>query len=320
MRSRRQYLVRYWQCRTPRNRTAHRLPVRLSSPFTTALTTIVRPSSYQPHSPTAQTLTTMSTLPPTTSSPPSLPPSPTQLTVPSVQPVDPGLPPENVSLGPLGPFLESGLFGIRPFPGRIPPEIGDEIIDQLQDDVQSLRACALTCRDWHPRSRIYLFPNILLHGDDSRKPEEMNAFTSYLTSDQFLRPLVQSIHIPFPLKHFSMALLQQLPNLRFMVLSGKGYSKWPRLSFHPVLFACFRAHSHIQTLVLCHVKLCSASQLSTLILSLPSLRHLVFDKISFEGRANNSPGIIESARKNNYSKRTKLRVLEVSISELQNCV
>ena len=196
MRSRRQCLVRYWQCRTPRNRTAHRLPVRLSSPFTTALTTIVRPSSYQPHSPTAQTLTTMSTLPPTTSFPPSLPPSPPQLTVPSVQPVDPGLPLENVSLGPLGPYLESPLFGIRPFPGRFLPEICEEIIDQLQDDVPSLCECALTCRDWHVRSRIYLFRNIRLYG---RKVEE---FSSHLTSHPSIRPLVQSVHIPFPLKGF----------------------------------------------------------------------------------------------------------------------
>ena len=314
MRSRRQYLVRYWQCRTPRNRTAHRLPVRLSSPFTTALTTIVRPSYYQPHSPTAQTLTTMSTLPPTTSSPPSLPPSPTQLTVPSVQPVDPGLPPENVSLGPLGPFLESGLFGIRPFPGRIPPEIGDEIIDQLQDDVPSLSECALTCRDWHVRSRIYLFRNISLF------KYEMEEFSSHLTSHQFLRPLVQSLMISIDLKCFSMKLLEQLPNLHCMVFWGARWgARWGSLlSFHPSLLACFRAHSHIETLRLHLVELCSASQLSTLILSLPSLRHLVCHHILYD--VDNPPQIVESTRKKNYSKRTKLRILEVSISQLHSCV
>ncbi|KAI8982881.1 hypothetical protein BD414DRAFT_463930 [Trametes punicea] len=55
------------------------------------------------------------------------------------------------------------------FPRRVtlPPELCDYTIDYLWDDVESLRACSLTCKAWLPSSRYHLFRNVRLrHADD----------------------------------------------------------------------------------------------------------------------------------------------------------
>ncbi|KII91343.1 hypothetical protein PLICRDRAFT_51514 [Plicaturopsis crispa FD-325 SS-3] len=48
-------------------------------------------------------------------------------------------------------------------PSQVPSEIIDEIIDYLHDDVDALRACALTCRVMLPASRYHLFSSITVH-------------------------------------------------------------------------------------------------------------------------------------------------------------
>ena len=87
------------------------------------------------------------------------------------------------------------------------------------------------------------------------------------------------------------------------------------ISFHTKLLAYFHAYLHIETLTLLRTKLGSLRQLSSLILSLRSLTHLVCDNIKFRNKE-----IIESTREVDFRKRTKLRHLEVSISELRDRV
>ncbi|OCH96616.1 hypothetical protein OBBRIDRAFT_13760 [Obba rivulosa] len=45
---------------------------------------------------------------------------------------------------------------------KLPAEICDYIIDELQDDRAALESCSLTCRSWLPRARHYLFNTINL--------------------------------------------------------------------------------------------------------------------------------------------------------------
>ncbi|KAI0707953.1 hypothetical protein C8Q76DRAFT_656727 [Earliella scabrosa] len=49
----------------------------------------------------------------------------------------------------------------------LPPELCDQTIDHLWDDLNALRACSLACKDWLPSSRFHLFRNVRLrHADD----------------------------------------------------------------------------------------------------------------------------------------------------------
>ena len=45
---------------------------------------------------------------------------------------------------------------------KIPPEIVDQIIDYVHDDVKTLAACSLIARDWVPSTRLHLFAKLSL--------------------------------------------------------------------------------------------------------------------------------------------------------------
>ena len=261
------------------------------------------------------------------STPPLLPspsPLPPLLSVPaivsSLQSVNPCPPSRVMSFMPSKHYFTAPLSYLHVrFPGRFPLEICEEIIDQLRDDSCCLRACALTCRDWHIRSRFHLLRSIHFaqRYRPSAKHEDIDEFCSYLASYQSLPPLVQSLHIHWNL--LCTPLLRQLPNLRHTELIDNDRHRGP-LTLHTSFLAYFRAYLHIETLCLSHVDLCSPRRLTTLILSIPSLRYLVCDNISVSGKAEESSHIAASTRKVDFRKRTKFRHLEVSIAALQYCV
>lgn len=49
----------------------------------------------------------------------------------------------------------------------LPPELFDETLDHLWDDVATLRACNLTCRAWVPTVRLHLFRTVWLSSSES---------------------------------------------------------------------------------------------------------------------------------------------------------
>ncbi|TBU35415.1 hypothetical protein BD311DRAFT_1947 [Dichomitus squalens] len=73
---------------------------------------------------------------------------------------------------------------------RLPPELCDQTIDHLWDDLESLRACSLTCKDWLPGSRYHLFRNVRLrHSDD------VTRFRALLTSSPGIAPCVRKLSL-----------------------------------------------------------------------------------------------------------------------------
>ncbi len=73
---------------------------------------------------------------------------------------------------------------------RIPPELCDQTIDYLWDDLESLRACSLTCKDWLPSSRFHLFRNLRLrHADDVAR------FRALLTSSPSIAHFVRKLSL-----------------------------------------------------------------------------------------------------------------------------
>ncbi|PBK79949.1 hypothetical protein ARMGADRAFT_1172152 [Armillaria gallica] len=67
---------------------------------------------------------------------------------------------------------------------KVPPELTDLIIDEVQDDVPTLSSCALVSHDFHPRARLHSFRKITIG-----HPSKSNSTQS------FLRLLVASPHI-----------------------------------------------------------------------------------------------------------------------------
>ncbi|RPD68405.1 hypothetical protein L226DRAFT_447118, partial [Lentinus tigrinus ALCF2SS1-7] len=100
---------------------------------------------------------------------------------------------------------------------RVPLEVAENIIDQLSDDVRTLRSCALTCRGWLPRSRYQLMSSIGIHSADD--PASMY---NYFRAHPRLTDAVRSVTVTRPPSHrrsphldsFPVLLLSLFPNLR----------------------------------------------------------------------------------------------------------
>ncbi|TBU41870.1 hypothetical protein BD309DRAFT_231265 [Dichomitus squalens] len=104
----------------------------------------------------------------------------------------------------------------------IPVEVEEAVIDQCVDDANTLCRCALTCRDWLPRSRFHLFSAVCIS-----TPDRLWSFCDVLDSLPELPDLIQSItmapdrtvkHSSCLLETFPIRLLSRVPDLRQWVL------------------------------------------------------------------------------------------------------
>ena len=193
-------------------------------------------------------------------------------------------------------LLPSTYYPTKSFPNQFPLEVEENIIDQLCDDVKSLRSCALTCQTWHARSRFHLFRVIGICNDDGRTLIEL---CSFLDRHMVCRELVQSLVVyseqyslwdaeqsdrantlPFT-NLICTPLLMRLPNLRRCELSCP--TLWflhESATFHPSMFIYLRTHSKIETLCLHYVSFSGPTMLIGLVNSLPMLRHLELNGVN----------------------------------------
>ncbi|TCD65533.1 hypothetical protein EIP91_002542 [Steccherinum ochraceum] len=119
---------------------------------------------------------------------------------------------------------------------RIPPELWDEIIGHLSEDLQTLKACSQASKQWLDRSRRHLFRSVALPGLQNANPHRgLITFLAFLLADTDQRRHIQNLRIftkdsetEDPLedprrasvcKHDLQEVLLQLPNLRKLTLS-----------------------------------------------------------------------------------------------------
>ncbi|TBU34204.1 hypothetical protein BD311DRAFT_793898 [Dichomitus squalens] len=97
-------------------------------------------------------------------------------------------------------------------------EVAELVVDQLSDDVPSLRNVALVCHELLPRARFHLFIHIGV-----RNKEQMNALPEFLREKPHICPLVRCVTISTTddelhsftiFERVPVPLLTRLPNLR----------------------------------------------------------------------------------------------------------
>ncbi|KAH9939532.1 hypothetical protein B0H21DRAFT_34499 [Amylocystis lapponica] len=71
----------------------------------------------------------------------------------------------------------------------LPPEITDQVIDNLRGEQNALRQCALTCRAWRPRSQLCLNHTVTIHSRAALK-----AFGAHLRDGRCL-PYLHSLFL-----------------------------------------------------------------------------------------------------------------------------
>ena len=182
------------------------------------------------------------------------------------------------------------------FPGILPTEVFEAIIDQARDHRPSLRHLALSHRAFLPRARYHLFSRIVI-----TSKEKLESVPAFLHPRPWLAPLVVCVTIrdyvyrtPYRLLDVVPAhLLTQLPNLRrFELESDLTYSE--ALSAIPsrhliahnarALSALRNLSIHIRQLELCRIFFLDADDLVRLLCAFPTLDTLVCTSISINRR------------------------------------
>ncbi|KAH9848854.1 hypothetical protein C2E23DRAFT_878458 [Lenzites betulinus] len=170
----------------------------------------------------------------------------------------------------------------------LPPELCDETIDYLWDDVDSLRACSLTCKAWLPCSRFHLFRNVRLrHADDVFR------FRSLLTSSPGIAPCVRKLSLSADYigagpdgtaqedDTWVNGAATLLPLLHHITTLGLARVRWHALS--PETRAAFAGVCRsVQQLFLFEVSFDASRDVVAFLSGFPALRELYFHAVSWK--------------------------------------
>ena len=182
-------------------------------------------------------------------------------------------------------------------------ELIERIIDYLQDEVTTLRRCALTCRNLRPRTRLHLLAHLRIDHND-----HLEGLVDLLGAEPHLRSLVRSVAIslvdvvPLPL-----LILPNLSHWKFVA----DVTQWcyRRMTFHSsALLCCQLFGTHVHKLSLDGVYFGNSMALVRILSAFPNIR-LLFCR-SMDVRSKGADGPLEIIKERLVS---QARVTELSV-------
>ena len=210
---------------------------------------------------------------------------------------------------------------VHPLLASLALELEENIIDELQDNVQALRRCALVCRSWHIRSRHHLLRSLRI-----RSVEQLDELCAYFRTHPALRPSVKSLSI-LPTRRENQCpeliwipLVSQLPSVQKLTIASEERNSYRevthRTSFHRTLLTSLRVVHHA-TSILCLYKIAfpNPSELVRLLAALPSLRCLRCEDLQITRMEEET---VETALKR-YNRRVHISDLYVSACHALVC-
>lgn len=160
----------------------------------------------------------------------------------------------------------------------IPPELVDQIIDHLHNDLKSLNACALTARDWLPSARYHRFHSIRFHS--AKKIDSFHQFSQVAPG---ILPCYQeavicdnSGYVPASILEAAANACLTLPNLQRIKFNNRIYASTPR-----VIAILSPIASKITTLNLSATLFASSNDFWPLICSFPNLNTVQAGGVTF---------------------------------------
>ncbi|KAI0787663.1 hypothetical protein C8Q74DRAFT_623677 [Fomes fomentarius] len=204
-------------------------------------------------------------------------------------------------------------------PSFFPVDIEESVIDQLRDDVQALRNCALTCRTWHLRSRYHLVQSIRVTTRTA-----YSDLCDFFKDNKTLGRSVKTLSVcptedePKPVSLLAVALVplpSHLPQLRTYKLRNlRADSLSSPLSFHATTLACLKHYlPNVQELILDSVSLSNEAELARLARSFPSLGAIRCENVRLRDRRAISSGVSAA-----YTDKLFLSTLSASHSSNQS--
>ncbi|TFK85319.1 hypothetical protein K466DRAFT_494982 [Polyporus arcularius HHB13444] len=186
---------------------------------------------------------------------------------------------------------------LTPFSKSFQPELEEQFIDELCDNVFSLRSCALTCRAWRIRSHLHLLRAIRI-GDSDTLNGVYDLFHRYPSLALCVRSLATDVYCVTSESTGAGIVhtprIADLLNLRRLIIQLSDASGWKarHVSFHPAYLTALRIHPRIEQLCLFNLKLSSYEGLMQLLAALPNLSRLECSNLSFENLAGVRPGSV----------------------------
>ena len=171
-------------------------------------------------------------------------------------------------------------------------EIVEMIVDQLSDDVPSLRNVALVCRRLLPRARYNLFVDIGV-----RSKEQMNTLREFLDDKPYICPLVRCVTVSTTdgepnqftlLETIPDPLLTRLPNLRRWRVTNQSLDfrgqHWLSLN-HSTLASLRKYTANISHLSINALSFSSCMDFVRFVSAFSGLRSLVCEEINVKREA-----------------------------------
>ncbi len=178
----------------------------------------------------------------------------------------------------------------------IPPELCDQTIDYLWDDLDALRACSLTSKDWLPSSRFHLFRNVRL-----RDAEDVTRFRALLTSSPSIAHCVRKLSLSADYDRAAPdgnareddawvnGAAELFPMLDQVTTLALARVRWHALS--PETRAAFvKVSKSVRRLFLFEVSFDASCDVIAFLSAFPALRDLYFQAVSWK---NDSPAPFE---------------------------
>ncbi|RPD71940.1 hypothetical protein L226DRAFT_573605 [Lentinus tigrinus ALCF2SS1-7] len=168
---------------------------------------------------------------------------------------------------------------------RLPLELCELILDACGREFyvrlryDTLRACALTCKSWHPRSRYNL-----LHRVSFRRPQQVDRFLSTITADPTLADLVHELHVTPADAHrhgfFPIANPRLVTKLRGVHELALRQFNWD--TFPPIYYVFVGKYNSVQRLLISNIVFHSPRDLVHLVRYLPKLNELSCGVVRFQ--------------------------------------
>ncbi|KAH9842554.1 uncharacterized protein C8Q71DRAFT_876515 [Rhodofomes roseus] len=196
---------------------------------------------------------------------------------------------------------------------KLPNELTDVIINFFWDDPPTMRSCALTCRDWLPRSVFHFQAYLILSIKSVATLSLLSQRLGCPNSRQFYRDMeVMEVSEVFTQIHFAHTVPLHipgpfLPKLREIEFShlGRRLGESPPMHWHHSSFTLLSSYKAMTTLRLSNCHFHDAGNLRRVVYALPALDDVTLVDVTFSPRTSLSP---ELGRRRRQLDRLALRL------------
>ena len=124
---------------------------------------------------------------------------------------------------------------------EIPQEIVDRILDELQDDIPTLKICSLVSRSFLPTCRRHIYSTLdLMYSNPAKHSGKIKFAEDILSRNPDIAPLIHHFKVTIT-RDFPISILTQLSRLRSLTIQRGGFQSTPA-DLESTIFTIFQSN------------------------------------------------------------------------------